>query len=89
MLKCSVSKGKTLLYVEVLLGNASSVGIDLIFHNTQYKLRCESPVLTDLKYSYRLCSEDTSVANLVNHCCIMFWSDPWLAIRLGKLLVTI
>lgn len=47
--------------MEVVLANASNVGIYLIFHINQYKLRCEFSILTDLKYSHRLRSEEASV----------------------------
>ena len=59
------------------------MGTCLIFHNTQYKLRCEFPVLIDHALK-RL-----SVSNLRNYCFIMFQSDTWFAMRLEKLLVTI
>lgn len=52
VLKCSVSQGKALLCVGVLLADASSMGVYSIFHNTQHKLRCELSVLADPKYSH-------------------------------------
>ena len=81
--KCSELLKETLLYMEVLLLNASNMGIYLSFHNTQYKLRCEFPILIDHALK-RL-----SVSNLMNYCFIMVQSDTWFAMRLEKLLVTI
>lgn len=72
-----------LLYMAVLLLNASNMGVYLIFHNTQYKVRCDFPVLID----YAL--KRLSVSNLMNYCFIMFQSDTRFAMRLEKLLVTI
>lgn len=40
------------LYMAALLLNTSNMGVYLIFHNTQYKVRC------DFASSHRLCSEE-------------------------------
>jgi len=65
----------------VVLGKASDVGMYLIFHNIQYKVRGEFSIFADLNIVMDYALKKASLSYLVNHS-FKFQGDIWLAVGL-------